>query len=130
MATKMIILDTNILIDYFRGKKPVVDFIDRYPKENLALTSIIVMELYKGSLNKLEFDKIKTTLKGFLIIDLNENVSQLALRLSERYALSHTMEIPDTLIAATALVYDLELKTYNLKDFQFIPTLKVSNILP
>ena len=29
MATKMIILDTNILIDYFRGKKPVVDFIDQ-----------------------------------------------------------------------------------------------------
>ena len=39
------------------------------------------------------------------------------------------MGIPDTIIAATALVYDLELKTYNLKDFRFIPTLKVSNEL-
>ena len=125
----MILLDTNILIDYFRGKQPAIDFINKHPKENLAITSIIVMELYKGSLNKLEFDKIKKTLKGFLIIDLNETVSQLALRLSERYALSHTMEIPDTLIAATALVYDLELKTHNLKDFQFIPTLKVSSDL-
>ena len=61
----MILLDTNILIDYFRGKKPAVDFINHYPKENLAITSVIVMELYKGSLNKLEFDKIKKTLKGF-----------------------------------------------------------------
>ncbi len=33
------------------------------------------------------------------------------------------------LIAATALVYDLELRTYNLKDFHFIPGLKVSNSL-
>jgi len=87
------------------------------------------MELFKGSLNKAEFQKIKKTLKGFVMIDLNENISQVALKLSEQYALSHHMGIPDTLIAATALVFDLEIRTYNLKDFQFIPTLRVSDSL-
>ena len=61
------------------------------------------------------------------MFDLNENVSQVALKLSERYAVSHNMAVADTLIAATALVFGLEIKTYNLKDFQFIPTLEVSN---
>lgn len=33
------------------------------------------------------------------------------------------LSIPDALIAATALVYDVELYTLNLKDFCFIPGL-------
>ena len=39
------------------------------------------------------------------------------------------MGLGDTLIAATALVFNLELRTFNLKDFRFIPTLQVSNSL-
>jgi len=125
----MILIDTNLLVDYFRGNKKVIQFIDKQPKEALAVCSVIAMELFKGSLNKAEFQKIKKTLKGFVMIDLNENISQVALKLSEQYALSHHMGIPDTLIAATALVFDLEIRTYNLKDFQFIPTLRVSDSL-
>ncbi|WP_164490100.1 type II toxin-antitoxin system VapC family toxin [Runella sp. SP2] len=60
---------------------------------------------------------------------MNQEIIQLAMQLQQQYILSHHVGIPDTLIAATALVYDLELKTYNLKDFQFIPTLKVNNSL-
>ena len=123
----MILPDTNILIDYFRDKQPAKLFIETQDKENLAICSIVAMELYRGSLNKAEFEYIKKTLKGFLMFDLNENVSQVALKLSERYAVSHNMAVADTLIAATALVFGLEIKTYNLKDFQFIPTLEVSN---
>lgn len=41
----------------------------------------------------------------------------------ETYSLSHKLSIPDAIIAATALVYDLELYTLNLKDFRFIPGL-------
>jgi predicted nucleic acid-binding protein len=125
----MILLDTNIWIDYFRGKPQTIRFIDAQPKNSIAICSVIAMELYKGSLNKAEFEKIKKTLKGLLMIDLNENISKVALQLSEQYALSHNMAVPDTLIAATALVFDLELITHNIKDFQFIPTLKVHNNL-
>jgi tRNA(fMet)-specific endonuclease VapC len=125
----MILLDTNIWIDYFRGKSQAIRFIDEQPKNSIAICSVIAMELYKGSLNKAEFEKIKKTLKGLLMIDLNENISKVALQLSEQYALSHNMAVPDTLIAATVLVFDLELITQNIKDFQFIPTLKVSSDL-
>lgn len=87
------------------------------------------MELYQGCLNKYEFAKIKKELIGFNSIPLSEEIGDIALKLSQQFALSHKMGIPDTLIAATDLVYDLELKTHNLKDFRFIPTLKVSNEL-
>jgi predicted nucleic acid-binding protein len=95
----------------------------------MAITTIVAMELYRGALNSKELRVIKKEITGFTIIDVNESTSQVALKLSERFALSHQMDIPDTLIAATALVYDLELRTYNLKDFGFIPGIKVSNDL-
>jgi predicted nucleic acid-binding protein len=44
----------------------------------------------------------------------------------EKYGLSHNMKITDALIAATAMVYDLELITLNRKDFQFLPPLKLT----
>ena len=41
------------------------------------------------------------------------------------YSLSHKLTIPDALIAATALVNDLELYTLNIKDFRFIENLRL-----
>jgi predicted nucleic acid-binding protein len=43
----------------------------------------------------------------------------------ESYSLSHNLSLPDALIAATALVHNLELYTLNTKDFQFISNLKL-----
>jgi len=49
----------------------------------------------------------------------------LAELLVEKYSLSHGMKIYDAIIAATCLVYDLPLWTYNVKDFQFINGLEL-----
>ena len=43
----------------------------------------------------------------------------------ETYSLSHKLTIPDALIASTALVYSLDLYTFNLKDFRFITGLNL-----
>ncbi len=125
----MILLDTNILIDYFRGVEKSKAFIKSHGKANLAISTVVAMELYLGCLNKIEYRNIEKELGGFFMIEVNEKISRIALRLSQQFALSHQMAIPDTLIAATALVYDLELITYNLKDFRFIPSIKVTNEL-
>ncbi|MEA2049849.1 MAG: hypothetical protein U9O56_03890 [Campylobacterota bacterium] len=47
--------------------------------------------------------------------------------LVEKYSLSHGMGIYDTIIAATCLVYDLPLWTYNQKDFRFIDELELKD---
>jgi predicted nucleic acid-binding protein len=129
MATKMIILDTNIVVDYLRQKPIVVAFIDRCGKANLALPPIVLMEVYQGVLDKQDLERTRKKLKGFAKIGHSQEVAELGLQLQQTYILSHHIGIPDTLIAATALVYDLELRTYNLKDFGFIPGIKVSNAL-
>ena len=129
MAKKILMLDTNIVIDFLRQKPEVITFIDNYGKENLAISPIVTMEIYQGVLDKTDLDRTRKRLKGFATLDLNNEIISLALQLQLRYILSHRMGIPDSIIAATALIFNLELRTYNLKDFRFIPTLKVSNLL-
>jgi tRNA(fMet)-specific endonuclease VapC len=42
-----------------------------------------------------------------------------------KYVLSQRLSLPDALIAATALRHDLSLYTLNLKDFKYIPGIKL-----
>jgi predicted nucleic acid-binding protein len=55
------------------------------------------------------------------VFDLTEDITlrTIALRRSRR------IKIPDAIIAATALEYDLTLITHNTSDFQGIPNLKL-----
>lgn len=125
----MILLDTCILIDYLRNKPEVVSYIEQKGKNNFILSTVVTIELFKGVRNKTELRTLQKELQYFSLLEIDNNVSSLANKLAENYALSHQMGLGDTLIAATALIYSLELKTYNLKDFQFIPSLKLSNAL-
>ena len=54
---------------------------------------------------------------------VNENISALFIQLMIRYSLSHKASIPDMLIAATAIIHNIQLYTLNVKDFKFIPEL-------
>ncbi len=78
------------------------------------------MELYYGALNKRELNKIKKALSNFNILPLNEEITEIAINLIERYSKSHRLKIPDALIASTAIYHDISLWTYNIKDFRFI----------
>lgn len=125
----MLLIDSNIIIDHLRGRPLATNFIQTAGRSNLAVSVIVEMEIYNGVLNTAEMVKLRKELTGYVRIPLNKKIGELGLGLSEKFALSHHMSVADTLIAATALVYDLELRTLNLKDFRFIPGLKVSNSL-
>ncbi|TAE28168.1 MAG: PIN domain-containing protein [Cytophagales bacterium] len=75
------------------------------------------------------FLRTRKALVGFSILAFEPPIAQLAMELQQEYVLSHQLGISDALIAATALVYGLELRTYNLKDFRFIPGIRLSNRL-
>ena len=123
----MILIDTSFIIEYLRNQPPAIDFIKNRGKRNLAINTVIAMELYQGARNKAEFLKIQKELSGFFMLPINETVAELALKLGQNYALSHHVGLSDAFIAATALTYGLELRTLNIKDFRFIPELVVSN---
>jgi len=115
----MIVLDTNILIEILKGDEKTIHKVESFADE-LAISSISVMELYYGALNKAELNKLEKFSSMFHIIQINETISKTAIGLIKSYAKSHTLDIPDSLIAATCLTNDYQLFTYNLKDFKYI----------
>lgn len=125
----MILLDTCLLIDYSRRRQAVVDFITVHGKSHLFINSIIQMEFLQGAINANDLRQIKRDLQGFALLPIQQPILDIATQLVETYRLSHQAKIPDMVIAATAVAYGLELRTYNLKDFSFIPNLVVSDQL-
>lgn len=115
----MIFLDTCILIDYSK-EKIEIDLAKDY-----CISSIVRLEFKVGALNKSELKKINRILSDIKLLDTDQSILDLSDILIEKYALSYGMGIYDAIIAATCLVYDLPLWTYNKKDFRFINELEL-----
>lgn len=122
----MILVDTNIFIEIFKGNAEVEHSVGLFIPQELAMSSVTVMELYYGALNKLELKRIRKHLAVFRICHISISTSETATSLIERYAKSHGLQIPDALIAATALEHHCPLLTLNLKDFMYIEGLQLS----
>lgn len=120
-----VICDTNIFIHLFRNDKPTIDALDKIGTSNILMPSITEMELCRGMRNQLELKKMLSNIDNYSIIDLDAKTSAIARHLIKCYHLSHGMQIPDALIAASAVAYQLPLFTYNTKDFQYIKNLKL-----
>lgn len=124
----MILLDTNILIDILKGHEQTqqkLTSLNDSLSEPLAISSITAMELVYGARNKTEVQRLEKFMQLFQMVHLTEVISARALKLITRYAKSHTLDIPDALIAATVLENQSRLFTYNQKDFRFISGLEL-----
>ena len=123
----LVLVDTDILVDVCRGETTAVEYLAT--EEELGAVSISAvtrMELLIGCRDKAELRATERFLKRFITLPLTEAISQCAVKLVADYHLSHSMRIPDALIAATALTVGLPLATKNQKHFKFIPGLRVA----
>jgi len=118
----MTVLDTNILIEILKNNQSTIKQVESLSPP-LFVSVISAMELLYGALNKNELKKLQQFLSLFTIIQLDEKISQKAFVLIAQYSKSHTLDIPDALIAASCLENNKSLFTYNRKDFRFIPKL-------
>ena len=125
MEKNLVLCDTNIFINWFNNHKPTIEKIQNIGLDNIAILVISVMELYEGVDNKQQLQRLKKKIKHYYIVDFSKEISELSLQLIEKYKLSHELQIPDAIIGATAIVFDLRLFTYNTKDFRFMPGIKL-----
>ncbi|MEA5458030.1 type II toxin-antitoxin system VapC family toxin [Arcicella sp. LKC2W] len=120
MGTRYLI-DTNTLSDYFGEKLPLnsLDFIDTLVNDNPQISVMTRIESLSYLTPKIEI--FRSFVNYSTVFDLTEDIilRTIALRRSRR------IKIPDAIIAATALEYDLTLITHNTSDFQGIPNLKL-----
>ncbi len=119
-----ILLDTSIIISHLRldqTKKLLATNTKYY------ISDITIVELFSGK-SIWESTKKKSQLtqviKQCTRLPTTLKISQLAGMIRSGY---HT-QIPDAIIAATALVHKLPLATLNTKDFTPIPHLKLSKL--
>ncbi len=125
MENIKVLCDTDVIIEYLKGNETTKKIFDKLKNKNIALSAITLMELFYGAINKRELNKIKRALSEFDILLLNEDITQIAVELIEKYSKSHGLKIPDALIASTAIYYDITLWTYNVKDFRFIDNVRL-----
>jgi predicted nucleic acid-binding protein len=121
----MILCDTNILIEIYRNNATVSAIVERAGHDNIAISDVTRAELFYGARNKTELKKIKENLEQLQVIPVNTTISQMAVDLVAQFCLSHKLDWEDAQIAATAIFHNIELYTLNLKDFSFIPGLRI-----
>lgn len=121
----LVICDTNIFISAFNGLSKTTEALAKIGSDNVLMPSITVMELYRGMDNKEQMAKMARKIKAYNILDFNEEVSQTAIELIKTFKLSNNLQIPDAIIAALSINYNLPLFTYNIRDFKFIPELNL-----
>ena len=123
----LVLVDTDILVDASRGVATAIRFLEAQESQAaVSISAVTQMELLIGCRDRAELRATERFLNRFAIVPLTEAASQLAVKLVADYHLSHSMKIPDALIAATALNSDLPLATKNQKHFRFLPGLKLA----
>ncbi len=125
MKSSLVICDTNIIINNLINDKITIDLLEKIGIGNVIISSITAMELLRGARNKQELALMQKNIRSILIVHFNDDISTLALDFVTQFHLSHQLQIPDSIIAATAVYYQLPLFTYNVKDFKFIPEIKL-----
>lgn len=124
MEEKTILIDTNIFIDHLRNFEPAVAFFNSLlGHENIFFSAITETELLAGKHNNIteKREKLLHFLFRWNKIPVDNPLVLLAGDISRKY----DVEVPDAIIAATAILNNAELITKNIKDFKKIPTLRV-----
>ncbi len=103
--------DTDVFVDHLRGARTL-------QPELLAYSVVTRCELFAGSATQEE--TVGLLLAPLTELPVDRPVAELAGRLRRESG----VRTPDALIAATAMVHDLELVTRNLRDFGRVPGLR------
>ena len=120
------LIDTNVFIELERKNPKALEFF--LNTQNKATSVIVLMELLVGFKKKAQIGELHKLIREseINVINITESISLTAYSiLSKNYHKNNT-SIHDSLIAATALAYDEEFITLNVKHFDKISGLKVT----
>ena len=124
------LLDTNVLIDMFKGNQRVQEKIFRAEFHNCYISEITLAELYVGAFKggrPKQLQEISFVCKRFRILPITpalERYARLRVRLEGK---GESIDDFDLLIAATALTEGHTLVTHNLRHFDRIEGLRTED---
>lgn len=112
------LLDTDILIDFLRGRKEARLFLRQYEAapEPPVISVVSVTELWAG-MRQGEESATGVLLSALRKIPLTEGIALTAGNMLRTYRRSHGTELGDALIASTAVEINATLITRNIKHY-------------
>ena len=125
MADKKIIIDTSVLIEYFRktdkNKTTLVQLSLEF--NHIYISSITEFEIFNGATpNQIQF--WNELISKLTVLDFDSQAARVAATVVNNLKKKRkSIEKPDLFIASTALVHKMSLATLNKKDFEVIDSL-------
>lgn len=120
---KMILLDTDFLIDFFRGYSKAVALVNKY-HDRIILSSIVVAELFAGVKGDMEESVLQDFVSLFRVVPVDTEIGKAGGLYKRDYGQSHGVGLADAILAATAEAENAELKTLNTKHYPMLKGLK------
>jgi predicted nucleic acid-binding protein len=121
------IWDTNTVIYYLQQQFPLSaeNFMDSLVTEARPVISVIteIELLCWKSATKKDMEVLHNFIGDALIVELEQPIKYKTADIRKK----HKIKLPDAIIAATALIYELTLVTRNASDFKNIEGLQVVN---
>jgi Predicted nucleic acid-binding protein, contains PIN domain len=120
---KNILIDTDIVIDFLRGDNQAISHF-KSQSDSICFSAITVAEIYAGIKGKKEESEVERLFSIFPVITTTNEIAREAGKFVKQYRPSHSVEIPDGIIAATCVVSGSELHTLNVKHYPMFKDLK------
>lgn len=122
------VIDTGIFIEYLRKPEKSKTILASLPNDaSLFVSAVTVYELMMGATNDQKKKDVQTLLDGISILPFDEEVSLKAAEIYHNLRRRNLMiEFRDIFIAATAIIFQLPIKTLNKDHFQRIETLELA----
>jgi predicted nucleic acid-binding protein len=118
------LVDTDVLIDYFRGVTKAVKYLESLSSPP-ALSAITVGELYAGVRDGTEQRSLDAFIDVVQIVPLDADSSRLGGLFRRDFGPSHGVTLTGALIAASAHLHNFELVTLNRKHYPMLERVMV-----
>ena len=124
------IIDTDVLIWYMRGNEKAYEIIEKY--NTFFISVVTYIELVQGMRNKKELNILRKALRGWnaQILYISEEVSAKAMFYVEQHFLSHSIQLADALIGATAITYGFPILTANDRHYKVMQAIQIKKFKP
>jgi len=120
-----ILLDTDVLVDFFRGHNKAVSFVNAHAAR-IILSSIVVAELYAGVKGDAEQAALENFVSLFRVVPVSAEIAQAGGLYKRDYVKSHGVGLADAILAATAEAENAELMTLNTKHYPMLKGLRTA----
>lgn len=124
--SELVVIDSSIFVDYLRNYRNSLTFFQSIPldkRKNILFSAISETELIAGK--SCDDKNIRTVILGMLNSFTKVEISNhIALRAGDLCRV-YGVNLPDSIIAATAILNKAKLLTKNIKDFKKIKELEV-----